>query len=386
MPEAVNESRPSESIAVSFSLATAVATVLFVGQSATNFSPFLLRAAMLHVGISEAVAAMMIAIEFVAFLVAALVVARIAPNRPAPVAMFACLTYALGGLCSAAAGDPWQFGAARLICGIGEGTAMAITARVMASHATFERLVAISVLGGTLLASIGLFVLPIAIEEVGTAETYIGLASVGFVAAATSGGLTLGARIQKAASSALSRPILIVLAAYLLSRVSDSSVWPFAERLGSRASLTAEDVGTVLAAVTVLALAAPFVAMRAPSSVKLLLLGTAILIKACTALLMLIWPNASIFIAAQALQIFALVMTLQLAMTWFADADPGGRVAIVGGVVGMIADATGPAAAGLSFAAWGLTGIVGVSLVSGAIGAFLLLVGGQDKIDGRHLS
>ena len=353
---------------------------LIVGQLATNLVPFLLTVSIRQAKLDETSASLLISVEFMSFLLSALIVGAVKQLRLNMVATLACLTYAGASLGSGQADDMWQLMAMRSICGFAGGAAMASGTRAIASHQRYEMIIATALIGGTICGAICLFTIPVLLERSGTQAVYIALAILALLSALFCWGLSLGTR-QAPEYSGDKFPLtgvgLALIAAYVCVRLSDATYWPFAERLGARAGLEEETVGLVLALVTLLALTAPFVGLRIhrPRN-QLIVFACALAAKALSAALLLVWPTPVGYALGQTIAIYTLVLALQLAMSRFAAVDATGRLAVLGGIAAMIADATGPIFSGLAFRLDGYPGIAivsaGLSLVGMGILAMLV--------------
>ncbi|MCC5640729.1 hypothetical protein LC593_33870 [Nostoc sp. CHAB 5844] len=341
-----------------------------VGQITTGLAPFLLSAAMGQAKVDAGRASFLISAEFGSFLVAAVVVASTRWLNTRALAVLGCLAYAAAAFLSAGADGYTALAIFRVISGLGGGLVFAAGTRAMASHDAFEGLIAAAVVGSTVVGCMLLVILPTLMSEGGPGAIYQCVGLVALVAAPCCFGLSLGDRLRATSGSAFGVSGWVLLIGYALSRLNDAIIWPFSEQVGQRSGLDGAQIGIVLAAAALLALGAPWLGLRAKTSRSLLLMLAGVMIlKSFTALQTIVSPNGPAFVVAQIVAIFGTVLALQLALTRFSALDGAGRLAIFGGIAGMMADATGPALGGFTFAAYDLLGVAFLAWLIGLLGA-----------------
>jgi MFS family permease len=347
------------------SLFAGASAALIVGQFTTNLVPFLLLVSIRQAGLDETSASFLLSAEFAGFLLAALVVGAAKWASPRVMATLACLSYAVASLASGWADNMWLLMVARTICGLAGGAAMASTTRAMSSHKKYAPLIAVALVSGTLFGATALTVIPILLESSGPKGVYGFLAIVAVVCAPFCFGLSTGARVGadvSQAKAALTKVGITLIAAYACIRLSDSTLWPFAERFGAQAGLDEETTGLVLGAVTLLALTAPFFAMRAKlPRPQFIFFACAAGAKALSVILILTLAFPIGYALGQAAAIFTLILVMQLAMSGFAYIDATGRLAVLGGIVAMVCDAVGPLVSGIVFKFESFVGIASLS-------------------------
>jgi len=337
---------------IALPLKVGVTGAMIVAGLGASFAPFMLAAAVKQTGINEAAAANLISSEFLAFLIMALIVMRTPKHDPRVLGVTSCLGYALGGLFAATAKSIEALYVARIVCGLAGGMMMAVTMRIIASHFTYVRLFAIAIVGNAIFSAILLFAVPATLQMSGPTAAYLTLSCVALVFAPAMVSLKIGHRVELLGKAPILLPGVILLFAYFLSRLNDSVAWQFTERLGMIAGMDEMTVGAVLSAATCIALLGPIAAIKLEKRVHAayVLLGF-LAFKAFQSLIICYVPHPIAFGVAQVIAMFAYVLLSQLFMTSFAMADASGRMAVIGGIMGMIADAAGPFTGGQAFVA-----------------------------------
>jgi hypothetical protein len=184
--------------------------------------------------------------------------------------------------------------------------------------------------------------------------------------------LKTGHRVELLGKAPILFPGVILLFAYFLSRLNDSVAWQFTERLGMMAGMDEMTVGAVLSVATCIALLGPITAIKLEQRVHAayVLLGF-LAFKAFQSLINYYLPHPIAFGFAQVSAMFAYVLLSQLFMTSFAMADASGRMAIFGGIMGMIADAVGPFTGGQAFVAGSYELVTQVAFWVGILGTIV---------------
>jgi len=360
----------------------AVTAATIVGQLGLIFAPFLVLLAMRQTGLNDDVVSRIIAGEFVAYLLTALFASSTRTFPHARVTMIAALAYASGSFIAAYVTDPDIFAGARILCGIGGGAIMVSANRLIASHLKFDRLFAFAIIGTAIFAIVGLLLVPAALQEYGSGTTYITLGAFALVAAALSRGMVAGSRVPKKSGLRVGVAPWFMLAAYFLSRLCDALLWPYIERFGERVGIDTFAVGAVLSGATILAIVGPLIALRTNRFSQVIALFVFALVgKSVAPLAMAASPTVAAFVGTQFTVSFCLVLAGQLFLTHFSAVDAGGRLAGLGGTVGLLADAFGVVLAGMAFSAGGFTGVAAASAAAGLI-AVLLCV--PALVFGRH--
>lgn len=347
------------------SLFAAASAALIVGQFTTNLVPFLLLVSIRQAGLDETSASFLLSAEFAGFLLAALLVGAAKWASPRIIATLACLSYAVASLASGWADNMWLLMVTRTICGLAGGAAMASATRAMSSHEKYGPLIAVALVSGTMFGATALTVIPLFLESNGPKGVYGFLAVVALVCMPFCLGLSTGARVSvdiSQAKAALTKVGVALLAAYACIRFSDSTLWPFAERFGAKAGLDEETTGLVLGVVTLLALTAPFVAMRAKlPRHQFIFFACAAGAKALSVILIVTSGHPIGYALGQAAAIYTLILVMQLAMSGFAYIDATGRLAVLGGIIAMVCDAAGPLVSGIVFKFQSFIGIASLS-------------------------
>lgn len=387
----INLSAPPEAAEVNVRIAVYAAAVAasFVGSLGTSLSPFVLSAITEQANVDVRTASFVVSGEFTAFLVASLFIAHLAHLRSARVLSFASMLYAIGSLWSAFSHDVAALLPARLLCGIGGGLVMAGAMRLIAQHRHYQRLFAVALSGSALLSVPVLFVFPILLEHSGARSAYLLLGLIGFLAAPVilaleAGDLTMSSEPVPAPQWLTGSTILIL--GYFLSRLNDSTIWSYSERLASRVGIGTDALGVLLAVATLIAMTAPFLALRATVIRYFARFLIAMLVlKAIQSLAMYFPSSTLIFIVAQFAAIFSFVFITQMFMTRFADLESSGRLAALGSTVGLTGDAVGPALSGETFARYGLSGVATLSFFIGIIGAVVAMIVLRRRVAGVRL-
>lgn len=353
--------------------AAATATTI-VGQLGLVFAPFLVLLAMRQTGLDDASASRIIASEFIAYLVTALIASSTRRFHHSRIALFASGAYAAGSLAAALATDPGVFTAARILCGIGGGAVMVSANRLIASHLNYDRLFATAIIGTAVFAIAGLLIVPAILQYLGSTAAYMALGTLGIFAALLSSFMIPGSRVPERNGMNFGLAPWIMLAAYFLSRLCDALLWPYIERFGESVGMDTTAVGIVLSGATVVAIAGPLIALRVHCLYGLMLLfATALLAKSIAPLLMAALPNVAVFVASQLVVSFSLVLAGQLFLTHFSAVDASGRLAGLGGTVGLLADAGGVVLSNEAYAAGGYSGVATSSAAAGLLAIILCL-------------
>ncbi|MFM9976454.1 MAG: hypothetical protein ACKVOP_00205 [Sphingomonadaceae bacterium] len=343
----------------------ALATAL-VGQLGLIFSAFLLPFAMAQGRVDAVKASEILAFEFTAYFLTALLASSVRQFHPARTALFACIGYAIGSFASAATSDFYLFAAARTLCGIGGGAVMVSANRAVASHIGYERIFAFVLIGTSVFGVFGLVTVPGIFENYGSSLTYATLGMLAVVAAMFAPWLATGTRSIERVSMNFGLAGFVMLSAYFFSRLSDAALWPYNERFGERVGMGASVIGFVFAGSAIVAVVGPLVALRFRKLLGVALLFSAVLLaKAASPTLMTTYPSQATFVIAQFTITLTYVIAGQLFLTFFSKIDATGRLAGLAGTVGLAADAGGLGVSGQSFAAGSFDGI---AIASGAIG------------------
>jgi MFS family permease len=345
----------------------------FIGSLGVSFSPFVLSALSEQAHIDVRTASFLVSGEFAAFLVAALAVSnRRALTGPKLIAM-AAAAYGIGSLGSAFSDNLVTLAIARVFCGVGGGIAMAGATRLMAQHRLYGRLFAVALSGSALLTVIALAIIPALLEHAGASSAYLALATIGCIAAPVILLFRVDDHPNRAAPPEGKVWLIgfaVLITAYFLSRLNDSTIWSYSEKLAERVGIGTDSMGLVLAGATLIAMTAPFLAMR-PAILRHfgMVLIAMLMIKAIQSLMMLYAPSETLFIVAQFVAMFSFVFITQMFMTHFSALDSSGKLAAFCSTLGMTGDAVGPALSGEFFARQNLAGVANLSFGIGLLGA-----------------
>lgn len=343
----------------------ALATAL-VGQFGLIFSAFLLPFAVAQGRVDAVKASEILACEFTAFFLTALLASSVRRFHPARIAFLACAGYAIGSFAAAATSDFYLFTAARTLCGIAGGAVMVSANRAVASHHSYERIFAFVLIGTSVFGVFALVTVPGIFEYYGSSLTYVTLGGLAVIAAMLAPWLTTGTRSVERTGMNFGLAGFVMLAAYFFSRLSDAALWPYNERFGDRVGMGASVIGFVFAGSAIVSVVGPLIALRVRKLAGVVLLvSAALLAKAAAPSLMTVYPSQLTFVIAQFTVTLTYVIAGQILLTFFSKIDATGRLAGLAGTVGLAADAGGLGVAGQSFAAGSFEGI---AIASGGIG------------------
>lgn len=252
LPEAGPAATPA-----STGLLLAVVAASGIALGGSTAMPFLLGALMERLSLGAAGAGLLASFELSAVaLVSLLVAPRVGRTSRLGLALTGAAIAACGHGASALAETYGPLAAARAVAGVGEGLALAAGSAAVAASPDPDRLYArVAVVAGSAGALL-LLALPYVTRPFGFRGGFTLLAVVCLVLAPFLRALPTAPSIDPTSRSTPPNRRLAVatLVALVLLSLGEGSIWAFAERIGMRAGLSAEGVGSALAAATLLGL------------------------------------------------------------------------------------------------------------------------------------
>jgi predicted MFS family arabinose efflux permease len=318
--------------------------------SSVPLAPLIVGALVSHLGFTEAVAAMMLTVEFLSIAAASLLIAPFASCIDRRLAAFAASAVIIAGsVLSMAAHTATGLVPARVLTGLGEGVLAATISAAAAGTPAPQRLFALLGLSIGLYAMLVLLVVPWQIQRFGVAGLFGIIVVVGllvlpllkdFPARAVASLRVDPARLPKATL----RLALVGLAALLLLAAGQSSIAAYLERVGTALGMSGQAIGNALALAALASLAGPAAAHvlgdRFGHGLPWMA-GGAVL---CASSLTIGYAGTALpYTVAAVGTMTGVLFLMPYVMGLYATLDASGRVAAAGPAFGTFGGAIGPA-------------------------------------------
>lgn len=266
-------------------------------------------------------------------------------------ALLGLLLIVAGNIACYSVQDFSSLAALRFVVGIGEGILMPINLACLARTKTPDRNFAIFIVAQTVHAMIGLALLPYLVTAAGVSATFIVMAGLALLILPMLRWLPRNLTESEgdghaetiAKLSRLNGKAMLTLGAIFFFFAVQSGIWTYIERIGDAAGISAETIGTALAAGAfaglIGALAAAGFANKFGRAIPLVLTAA---LQAVAIVLMLNHPQIAAFFVASALFQFFWNFGIPYQMGVMSRADPAGTYIVLVTAVTGIGFTVGP--------------------------------------------
>lgn len=363
----------------------AAGAVFLAAEAGGYVMPLLLAPVAATYDISEAATGIVMASQLGSFALAAIGlspwITALSPRRGAAVAL---LLIALGNLLSASMPTAWALVAGRIVAGLGEGFAAAVSTAVIARTTDPDRAFARVFTGVVLMALVIFLVLPNVMAGQDARLLFIGLICAPVLAApallALSDRTNIAARAARERPRSLSLPAINLCIAIAFYSVAANAYWVYLERIASQIGMTPATYGTVFAASTVLALVGPLAAERLGTRYgRLVPLAIGCTLVGGGGWLATHASTPATFAIGISSSSAALLFGMPYLLGFAAQVDPTGRLAGASRGFNNIGSAIAPALAGAILGVTGAYTSIGWTSLAAATAAFLLVLIGVQR-------
>jgi predicted MFS family arabinose efflux permease len=380
----MNASNSDHDRKITIALTLALAASFSAGQFGANFAPYLIPALEKQAGTTPQFAGYLMSIEFGALFLSSLVFLRWGASWPlSVVAAVGVGAYALGSAATAFSSDFTQLAAARALCGLGGGAALAAANAAAASHSNYREAFVRAIAGSSLVAFVLYSAVPFALDRFGSQALFLTLGCASGLLLAPACFLSRGPRanpIEHKSQSSILGPTagvmlgtLLLLAGGLFARVNDGISWSFNARFAENAHVDYQTLGLFLGFLTLACAAAPSGANALGQRfgyVRVFLV--VMMIKAVATYGLYTAGSLWLFVLNQSVLFFTFVMIMQLLSGALAARDGTGRLAVIGTMTLMVGDVFGPLISGTVYQSGGLLGVTLAACLAAGIAIMFL--------------
>ncbi len=308
---------------------------------------------------------------------AVLLALRIRHLDPRKLALAGLITLAIAdGLSALATNMPVSvFLGLRVVSGIGGATAYAAVMATIAASDMPERGYGVFSVFQFGLSAVGLYVLPLVLEDIGIVGMYLGLAAAAVLAMPLFGSVLTRGPVAGSSDPAIEIHMLLKPAAILamlgigLYEAANTMHFTYAERIGVSFGLADHRIGEILGIVTVIGMPAAFgVVWLGNRFGDLLPIMAALLLSIASLVLLMVSSGQSVYIVAMCGLSIAWAFGLPYFQSVEARLDPGGSVVVAGGFFTSGGGALGPALAATLVGGQGYAGVL-----LAAIGVYVIV-------------
>ena len=308
---------------------------------------------------------------------AVLLALRIRHLDPRKLALAGLITLAIAdGLSALATNMPVSvFLGLRVVSGIGGATAYAAVMATIAASDMPERGYGVFSVFQFGLSAVGLYVLPLVLEDIGIVGMYLGLAAAAVLAMPLFGSVLTRGPVAGSSDPAIEIHMLLKPAAILamlgigLYEAANTMHFTYAERIGVSFGLADHRIGEILGIVTVIGMPAAFgVVWLGNRFGDLLPIMAALLLSIASLVLLMVSSGQSVYIVAMCGLSIAWAFGLPYFQSVEARLDPGGSVVVAGGFFTSGGCALGPALAATLVGGQGYAGVL-----LAAIGVYVIV-------------
>ena len=340
--------------------------------------PTMVGALVDYAGFTEAAAGWVASAGFAGGAGAAVLLAlRIRHLDPRKLALAGLVTLAIAdGLSALATNMPVSvFLGLRVVSGIGGATAYAAVMATIAASDMPERGYGVFSVFQFGLSAVGLYVLPLVLEDIGVVGMYLGLAAAAVLAMPLFGSVLTRGPVAGSSDPAIEIHMLLKPAAILamlgigLYEAANTMHFTYAERIGVSFGLADHRIGEILGIATVIGMPAAFgVVWLGNRFGDLLPIMAALLLSIASLVLLMVSSGQSIYIVAMCGLSIAWAFGLPYFQSVEARLDPGGSVVVAGGFFTSGGGALGPALAATLVGGQGYAGVL-----LAAIGVYVIV-------------
>jgi hypothetical protein len=263
----------------------------------------------------------------------------------------------------------------RVVSGIGGATAYAAVMATIAASDMPERGYGVFSVFQFGLSAVGLYVLPLVLEDIGVIGMYLGLAAAAVLAMPLFGSVLTRGPVAGSSDPAIEIHMLLKPAAILamlgigLYEAANTMHFTYAERIGVSFGLADHRIGEILGIATVIGMPAAFgVVWLGNRFGDLLPIMAALLLSIAALVLLMLSSGQGVYIVAMCALSVAWAFGLPYFQSVEARLDPGGSIVVAGGFFTSGGGALGPALAAMLVGGQGYAGVL-----LAAIGVYVIV-------------